>query len=281
MGDSKSLKVISSLGGRFGNICFRALCGKYLADQLGYPFVAVFDGVPVSSKIGLGESYQYYKNIRPWFSNINIDLKLEWNQYSSQALKDRRAGAFESIPVHQDSDIIIGGARHSPRYWNDDKSWALATLRSIWDDQIYRDIHNLYGDIGDCIGVHVRRSDFLSLGIGLPKEYYFKALDLLNLKNSRVLIVSDDLEWCKATFMGSRFVFADRKGVNLQYPEYLLDFYLLRLCKHVIVSNSTFSWWAAYLNETPGRKVMYPWPWTTWATEDFIPKNDNWIKIVR
>ena len=43
-------------------------------------------------------------------------------------------------------------------------------------------------------------------------------------------------------------------------PPYI-DFYTLTLCKHAIISNSTFGWWAAYLNTHPGKVVVCPKIW--------------------
>lgn len=268
------MRVISSVGGRFGNILFRTLTGKYLADQLGCTFEAVWEGEETDQ--------EYYKAIAPYFSKfvLNPDPTL-WNQVKHLAVKEQGAATYTPIPTDRDL-IAIGGCRHSPRYWNDDKAYALEIFRSNWDAEIYKFIEQVYHDVDitNLVGVHVRRGDFCSLGISVPENWYLKCLKEFE-PFTRFLIISDDLPWCKTIFQGDQFVFADRSVEGFRYPEYLVDFYLQRICKHNIISNSTFSWWAAYLNETKDRKVYYPWPWNTWATGDFIPKNDNWIAIWR
>lgn len=273
------MKVISSLGGRIGNIFFRALTGKYLADKLGCSFTAVWEGNGMVYENGETEQ-DYYRAIAPYFSNIHIETEpVLWNQVKHLAAKEQGAATYTPIPTDQDP-IAIGGCRHSPRYWNDDKAYALEIFRSDWDTEIYRFIEQAYPDVNlpDLVSVNVRRGDFCRLGISVPGNWYLKCIGSFE-PSARFLIVSDDIPWCKTVFRGERFIFADRPTGTFSHQKYLIDFYLQRLCKHNIISNSTFSWWAAYLNETEGRKVYYPWPWNTWATGDFIPKNDNWIAI--
>ena len=57
---------------------------------------------------------------------------------------------------------------------------------------------------------------------------------------------------------------------------------MMSLCKDNIIANSSFSWWAAYLNKNPNKKVVAPINWfgpayAHFDTKDLIP--DNWIKL--
>ena len=58
---------------------------------------------------------------------------------------------------------------------------------------------------------------------------------------------------------------------------------IMTCCDHNIISNSTFSWWGAYMNENPNRTVCYP---SVWFGEYFEHTNDtkdlmsnDWVKI--
>jgi hypothetical protein len=68
----------------------------------------------------------------------------------------------------------------------------------------------------------------------------------------QVYVFSDDIPWCRANFP-KNFIFVD----IIDY----LAFDLMRVCKHHIIANSTFSWWAAYLNDNPDKVVISPKKW--------------------
>ena len=53
------------------------------------------------------------------------------------------------------------------------------------------------------------------------------------------------------------------------------DLYLMTLCKHFVISNGTFYWWAAYLGETPESMVVAPE--LGFTNLDALPP--SWIKI--
>jgi hypothetical protein len=99
----------------------------------------------------------------------------------------------------------------------------------------------------DSIAVHVRRGDYLQL-LDFPvlsMKYYSNALKKVS---GQVYVFSDDIEWCRRHFEGVKFI---------HLTEYL-DFELMRLCKHNIISRSSFSWWAAHLNSNPSKIVVVP-----------------------
>ena len=123
------------------------------------------------------------------------------------------------------------------------------------------------------ISVHVRRGDYLTQkGFhDLPIHYYIRAMSEMK---GRFFVFSDDIPWCRDKF--------DKYFISITYVdiEDYLSFELMRLCRKNIITNSTFSYWAAMLNNNPGKVVICPYKWLG----DTIP-NDNtrfpedWIKI--
>jgi len=109
----------------------------------------------------------------------------------------------------------------------------------------------LYGDVATAL--HIRRTDYLKYPDIYPQfglEYYDKCLDKIADKGT-VLVFSDDLKWCSATFGGRGYEFVDMPAIP--------SMYLMSHCKNIIMANSSFSWWAAWLGRA--EKVFYPSNW--------------------
>ncbi|TWT56460.1 alpha-1,2-fucosyltransferase [Allorhodopirellula solitaria] len=98
----------------------------------------------------------------------------------------------------------------------------------------------------------VRRGDFVNNWkyFQLGKDYYLEALSSLD-HDVEVFATSDDLDYCRHAFDGLGFVFAD----GLTAIEQLC---LGASCDDFIISNSTFSWWQAWLGEQSGSRVIRP-----------------------
>ena len=98
---------------------------------------------------------------------------------------------------------------------------------------------------------HVRLTDFATYrdDVRLPPGYYCRALDRVA---EPVVFVSDDIETVRKHF-------GDVPGARFEGHEEILDFLLIRHARTVITSNSAFSWWAAWLNESA--EVIAPALW--------------------
>lgn len=122
-------------------------------------------------------------------------------------------------------------------------------------------------DIKSCnsVSLHIRRGDFAtaknaSLHGLIPIEFYHQAIDILSKKwsNIRLYIFSDDIRWVKENLKTNLPVTYVSNELTHAAIE---DFYLMTLCRHNIIANSTFSWWAAYLNSNPEKNVIAPRKW--------------------
>ena len=122
------------------------------------------------------------------------------------------------------------------------------------------------------VGVHVRRGDYVNNAFYVDlasTDYYERAMAMFPGK--QFAIFSDDTEFCKKRFIGYNIKVVEG-GTELE------DFNMLASCESQIIANSSFSWWAAYLNPHPKKTVIAPLAWHPDGIERTkIPT--EWIKI--
>lgn len=134
----------------------------------------------------------------------------------------------------------------------------------------------------ETVGVHVRRGDFLSpqyrrlIGNICTKEYYDKAIAYVKRRcpNAFFCFFSDDMEWVKHNMIEENALYIEKNMFTKYYDWY--DMFLMSICKHNIIPNSTFGWWGAWLNRNPNKLVIAPKKWKhRWEAEDWCPT--DWV----
>jgi hypothetical protein len=134
----------------------------------------------------------------------------------------------------------------------------------------------------DSVAIHVRRTDYLMpchRHIGtLPVDYYIKAVSYLTERVARptFYIFSDDPDWGEENIVTPLGAHVVRGNSDIE------DMYLMSRCRHNIIANSSFSWWAAWLNDYPEKMVLVPHIWFPGSSViveeiDLIPP--DWISI--
>jgi hypothetical protein len=136
----------------------------------------------------------------------------------------------------------------------------------------------------NAVSIHVRRGDYLTPkalafhGV-LGPDYYQASVQLMNSRvpTPHYFIFSDDPDWCR-----EHLDFPGDKSIMPPGQKAWVDLALMSKCRHNIIANSSFSWWAAWLNDNPEKIIIAPRKW--FADEEvnssqctIIP--DNWIKI--
>ncbi len=131
-----------------------------------------------------------------------------------------------------------------------------------------------------------RRGDYVGHPVldVVTLDFYYRALEVLDMPDARLFVFSDDIPWCRANFTPPRqfyrdLTFVDQKFTGPMGGEYLQ---LMMLCGHFIIPNSTYPYWAALLSETnPGKKVIAPKVWFNGQNPDIrntiLPP--DWIAI--
>lgn len=125
------------------------------------------------------------------------------------------------------------------------------------------------------VAIHLRRGDFLRLGQGLPVGYYERAMDKIGTGEEVVVVSDDELAAEGLAAHLQRLGVAARPSLEASVAE---DFALLAGSRHLIMSNSTFSWWAAVVGDNlhggSNRTVVCPQPW--WFDRRSAPWAQRW-----
>lgn len=133
------------------------------------------------------------------------------------------------------------------------------------------------------IAVHVRRGDYLNLPLHHPVcglEYFEQGIEIVSKVcpgwHHQLVVFSDDIEWCKQQELFKDAIFAEHNNPAE-------DLHLMKRCNAFVISNSTLSWWGAYLSET--QNVIVPTPWYGEALQHIDVKNTlilpNWTELNR
>ena len=107
------------------------------------------------------------------------------------------------------------------------------------------------------VSLHVRRGDYTLYPGHHPtcsREYYEKAMKDFPEDEFKILVFSDDVEWCKGEFVGDKFFFVET-GSPYSDLKIMVD------CDHHIIANSSYSWWGAWMNPKEGKRVIAPSRW--------------------
>ncbi len=136
----------------------------------------------------------------------------------------------------------------------------------------------------ESVCVTIRRGDFVSVEkhkkrfyICTP-EYFEKAIELIKqeIKNPKFFIFSDDIDWCKRNMnLPKNCVF--ETGDDPVWEKLRMMY----SCKHFIISNSTFSWWAQYLSKNENKIVVAPSKWKRETYNNVVSDlyEDDWKTV--
>ena len=221
-------------------------------------------------------SHGSHKPINNYFNNIFS--RIEFGSMPSDIqLYHEPCFHYNEIPnIH--NNIMLYGYFQSEKYFNVYRNEIL-NLFSV-TNEIENKLTTKYSHLlqKKTCSIHIRRGDYVLLSdyhTVQPIDYYEKATNIIG-EDFEYLIFSDDIEWCKENFSflkNTHFIEGDTDFENL---------YLMSMCYHNIIANSTFSWWGALLNKNEDKKVICPSDWfgpinKHLQTKDIYPT--KWIVI--
>ncbi len=288
--------IIANIVGGLGNQMFQYACARALAEDLMLPLKVTQDMFGVY-KFHYGPELE-----RVFCLSLDVAQPAELRKMIGMLRISptvRRALASKVLVPFRCRNFI---AEPHYRYWDElrDRARVGGYLQGYWQSELYfldhsaairRDFTFRQPPTGysaelarvildtSAVSVHIRRGDYVSNaktlswhGICLP-EYYFNAIESLRKRvpGARFFAFSDDPRWV-ADVLLPRYpdlILVDQNKGENSYN----DMRLMSLCQHHIIANSSFSWWAAWLNSNPGKIVIAPKQWFANGTDarDLLP----------
>ena len=205
----------------------------------------------------------------------------------SRFLGDRRTHIYEKEDYVYDESILDLKEGFLEGFW---QSWKYSrdiqcSIRA--DFKFVNELHGqnkYYEDMingTESVAIHIRRGDYLKndniYGNICTEQYYRKAIGIMNnqVKYPKYYFFSNDLEWVREKFGESdNYIYVEGNSESKGY----IDMRLMSECKHQIIANSSFSWWAAYLNSNTHKKVISPNKWINGRETPDVYCAD-WIKV--
>lgn len=238
--------------GRMGNFLFQVACAITYAWRHGLEFT-----IPNTTKDPRNNPIYLQHLVNP-----------RWDPALPSVQIVEQSHAFQVLPFQEawrDKNIILDGYWQTEKYFLEFRDRLLETFAYPWEP--WKGI----------VSFHVRRGDYLRLAYKHPPvslDWMHRAMALF--PGYHFLFFSDDIKWCQS-------VFGDRKDVTFSTGKSIEeDLIRMSWCEHHICSASTFSWWGAWLNRNPQKRILMPDWWFTPGyqrinTKDIVPT--HWERL--
>lgn len=266
----KKGKIIVKLNGGLGNQLFQYYTGLNLAIK--YNRILKFD----NSKLNNDLLRNYKLNLLSETQIINNSFSRLCNQIFSTKITERADFSFQKINITNNKNIILEGYWQNEMYFKSIQSIIFEQFKLV-EKYHFTKPDLLISNNVQKIAVHVRRGDYLLKknktfhGV-LPISYYLEALDYLRSKlyKPQFVFFSDDIPWCKKHFDFNDSSFSES-------DDEWEDLVKMKNCDHFIIANSSYSWWAAWLNDSEDKIIIAPKNWLLDTSETPVPK--DWITL--
>ncbi|WP_026650903.1 alpha-1,2-fucosyltransferase [Butyrivibrio proteoclasticus] len=182
---------------------------------------------------------------------------------------DENSGVFDPEILNLEDAYLVG-------YWQSDKYFPDdAVIEALRNDFQKRPQEVMNDSVSwstlqqieccESVSLHVRRTDYIDeehikIHNICTQKYYKSAVDYVRGKvpGAVFFVFTDDKKWCKKHLKGPNFIVVElSEADNTDMAEMLL----MSKCKHHILANSSFSWWSAWLNDSPEKIVVVPEKW--------------------
>lgn len=217
-------------------------------------------------------AYAWDNDVQPLFPDLN---RTDWNiPYNKERMLFRLDNSelpqpsqhtyhhhyFDSTSIPYFPDLYLRGYFQHWKLFDHHRDKLLEVFAP--SDAIEAYLNTKYADLithPQTVAIHVRtQSPWVhyesgSFFVGL--DYFLRAMKLFP-ENTLFVIFSDRINWCKEHLSN-----AAKNMVFIEGNDHIEELFLMSKMKHFIISNSSYSWWAAYLSINPDKTVVTPKYW--------------------
>ncbi|MCH3918197.1 MAG: alpha-1,2-fucosyltransferase [Spirochaetia bacterium] len=196
-------------------------------------------------------------------------------------LKETRGIYSSKIESFYSHNCYLDGYWQCPKYFSNYRNQIknLFQMKQPYSETVIK-LKRLI-DHTNAVAIHIRRTDYVinykhrlmsKLSGVLDFSYYEKCIQVLISTQPKFFIFSDDPQWCEDKFSKLNLDYLIVSNEKFSDTD---ELYLMSQFKTMIIANSTFSWWGAYLNNNENCKIFTPNK--GFGNTDILPK--EWIVI--
>ena len=283
--------IICKIMGGLGNQMFQYAYGYTLAQKYGQEMVLDISWFSDKTKNPLNRQYELNKFNLSYSrciekKNIPFFIRILENKYINKLIRIINLKKIKLFSY----EFLLNGKGNYER--NDephpniylDGYWQNCHLFEGYEEKIRKEFQpkivmsEEYFDLerqisnGNNLAMHFRRTDKIKTKYDLDNDYYMKAFQYCNSKNSldKIFIFSDDIDWCKKNLkFDLKTVYVHFSNCNSAIEEMIA----MSKSKNVIIAKSTYSWWSGWLSNTKAQIIAPDFGWLP----NLIP--NNWLKL--
>ena len=258
------IKLYGGLGNHMTQLALYCCLKNYLPNQkikLDYnkfKYTKFHNGLRAESVVNLPftfnikSSYSFYERI--YYRLFEMIKEFRYKISGVKVIRSSVRENFKKIvdEISDNSVYVIDGVWNSSNYFlgYDEIVKNLFQIKPvILSDNAKKNANAIHSI--DSVALHVRRADYINSQFTslTDTSYYKDAIKVIqnriNIKQLNIFVLSDDIKWCEdnLSFLSSHKV-TFVKGTK-DYE----DLYIMTMASNIVMANSTFSWWGAYLSE--------------------------------
>lgn len=295
--------IIVNLAGGMGNQMFQYAAGRYLSEKhktvLKLDLTFLLDRAPRRDFVYRDYDLDLF-NLKAEFASADETISFGKHRRVGRILYGVRQKLDATLPVylrenpwhfdprffHIPDHAYLDGFWQSEKYFKEIEPIIRKefTFRDDLDERGREMAERIAAVNAVCL--NVRRGDYVSSPSANQHhgvcgvDYFMRAAEVIagRINSPHFFVFSDDIEWCRANLrLDYPFMLVGNEYAGNKFGQKLQ---LMIKCGHFIIPNSSFGWWAAWLNPDPDKVVVAPMHWCRNKrvnTAEFLPP--EWIKI--